>query len=246
VSVLTTVVDRTGKGDVQQVRSTFDEVMEELAKHGYRVAWPVSAEIVNAEIMGATRSPPGRHELSLSIWALRTNMLDGLIAHEAGHMIRTEAGHPSHDPRVYGEIGKRIRFPADGLPILREAFNNTQDIYADDIAFVIGLDDRAYDFFASWIDGHVKDGRSRNWDDVGKCISNGFALGNLVRRGLLAPSDDLWSRARAFDASVGLRSVDEFAAFFAALPKDPRPEEFMEHVERLASLLRKAAQSHRL
>jgi hypothetical protein len=187
--VLTSVVDRTGKGDVERVRATFEAVEDRLHSHGLRIAWPVSAEIVNFDIMGATRSESGRHELSVSLWAVGGNMLDGLIAHEAGHMIRTEAGHPSHDPKVYDQVGSRVRFPSEGLPVLREGFNSVQDIYADDLAFLLGINDRAYDFFANWIDGHVKDRRSGGWVDVGKSVSNGFALGNLVRHGLLAPED---------------------------------------------------------
>jgi hypothetical protein len=239
--VLTSVVDRSGKGDPELVRSTFVDVERRLRAAGFRIAWPVSAEIVRADIMGATRSSEGLHELSISIWALRSGMLDGLIAHEAGHMIRTEAGHPSHDAKVYGEIGNQLRVPSESVPVLREAFNHVQDIYADDIAFSVGIADRAYEFFASWIDGHVKDSDSAGWKDIGKSVSNGFALGNLVRHRLLTADDPLWSRARAFDQSVGLASVDGFAAFFADLPPDPTVSEFVGQVKRLAFLIQESA-----
>ncbi len=241
--MLTSVVNRTGKGDIQLVRSTFEEVEQRLQAHGLRIAWPVSAEIVRSDIMGATRSASSHHKLMISVWALGSTMLDGLIAHEAGHMIRTEADHPSHDPKVYDEIGKGLLFPQGGIPVLREAFNHVQDIYADDLAFLLGIDDRAYAFFAGGIDGQVKDRSSGGWEDVGTSMSNGFALGNLVRHGLLPPDDPLWARARSFDRSVGLDSVDRLALFFAKLPRDPSAAAFVAEIKNLASLLREAARS---
>ena len=246
-AVLTDVVDRTGTaGSVERVRATFEEVQERFAREKLRVGWPITATIVRMPFFGATKSRKGRHELFLSLRALDSGMLDGLIAHESGHMIRTEAAHPSHDPRVYEIIGARVRIPRAGHPVLGEAFNHVQDVYADDLAFRIGIADRAPQFFGDWVDRNVAEPPEKDWADVGRSMSNGFALGTLRRHDLLTPDSDLWDRARAFDAEAGLWAVDVFANFFASLPARVTSDRFVERVETLAAVLRRVAQERSL
>ena len=245
--MLTDVVDRTGAaGNVERVRATFEGVQERFARENLRVGWPVTAAIVRMPFFGATKSRNGRHELFLSLRALESGILAGLISHESGHMIRTEAAHPSHDPRVYEVIGARVRIPRAGHPVLGEAFNHVQDVYADDLAFRIGIGDRAPQFFRDWVDRNVAEPPGGDWTDVGRSMSNGFALGTLRRHELLKPESDLWFRARTFDAKAGLRGVDDFAKFFASLPARVTGDRFVEQVETLAATLRRVAEERSL
>jgi len=242
-AVLVGVVDRTGHADAADVRAVFEDVERRLAVHDLRVAWPVDVEIVSMPIMGATKSTKGHHTLFASLDAVRSNAFDGLLAHEMGHMIRTEVRHPSHDPAVYKAIGKEVRVPRAGLQALGEAFNHVQDIYADDLAFLSGFDGRAHEFFRVWIEGNSGRRARDRWANVSRSVTNGFALGNLRRHGLVQADDPLWTRAREFDRRAGFEALDGFADLFAALPEDPSPKTVVERVKSLASSMVRAADS---
>jgi hypothetical protein len=244
VDVLTAVVDRSGRGGTRKVKATFEEVAARYAEHGHQVAWPVSAEIVSMAIMGATKSKDSSHTLFVSVRAVESGVLDGLIAHEMGHMIRTESGHPSHSAEVFRTLSREVRIPRAAEGAFGQAFNHIQDIYADDLAFLVFStdgDDRAYEFFSGWIEGNATMRGRNRWKNVGLAATNGFALGNLVRHGRLSKDDALWDRARAFDREAGLEAVGALADFYAHLPENPSPEEFVGQVNALATLMTRAA-----
>lgn len=244
--MLASVADRTHRADGARVRATFEDVELRLAAHGLRVAWPVDVEVVTMPIMGATKSTNGRHTLFVSLEAVRSDALDGLLAHEMGHMIRTEGHHASHDPAVYKAMGKAVRVPREGLQAIGEAFNHVQDIYADDIAFLSGFDGRAREFFSVWIERNSQRRSRDRWANVSRSVTNGFALGNLRRHGLLPEEDPLWETAREFDHRAELDSVKDFADFFATLPKDPSPAVLVDRVRFLGAAMVRAADSRSL
>ena len=139
-----------------------------------------------------------------------------------------------------------IRVPREGLKALGEAFNHVQDIYADDLAFRSGFDGRAHEFFRVWIEGNSRRvGRDR-WPNVSRSVTNGFALGNLERHGLLPRDDPLRTAARDFDRRAGFDAVDGFAHFFGSLPEDPKPADIVDRVRDLADSMVRAANSRRL
>ncbi len=242
-SVLTAVIDRTGRNGSAKLRSAFDEVESRLSVQGLKVRWPVSGEIVDIPIMGATKSAKEHHTLFVAAGALRSHALDGLVAHEMGHMLLTEAGHASHSPAVFKQIGKSVRIAPAARSVFGEAFNHMQDIYADDLSFRAGLDGRAYAFFSSWVTGHEDSAKRDRWWNIGVSVSNGFALGNLLRHGLLAPDDTLREKARLFDRQARIRAVDTFVSFFATLPMDPKPQTFVASVNELYDSMAKAHDS---
>lgn len=244
--MLVGVVDRTGQADVADVRGVFEDVEGRLAARGLRVAWPVDVEVVSMVIMGATKSANGHHTLFASLDAARSEALDGLLAHEMGHMMRTETRHASHDPAVYQAMGRAVRVPREGLQALAEAFNHVQDIYADDLAFLFGFHGRAHEFFRVWIEGNSRRRSADRWRNVSRSVTNGFALGNLRRHALLTEGDPLWTVARDFDKRAGFDAVDGFADFFATLPQDPKPAAFVERVKSLADSMVRAAHSSSL
>ncbi len=241
--MLTTVVDRTGEDGTAKVRSAFEDAASRLAARGLYVAWPVSAEIVAIPIMGATKTASRRHTLFVSADSLGSGMLEGLVAHEMGHMILTESRHPSHDPAVLRRMGRDVPFPREGQPVFGRAFNHVQDIYADDVAFQAGLDRRAYGFFATWIRGNLQRSGASRWHDLGLNVSNGFALGNLSRHALLPSEDSLWDEARVFDREAGFLALDRFARFFASLPPKPDAESFLGDLRALAESMQVAFRS---
>ncbi len=244
--MLTSVVDRTGHADPDKVREIFLEVERKLAAHDLRIEWPVAIEIVRMPIMGATKSASRQHTLFASLDAVRSDAFDGLLAHESGHMIRTETGHPSHDPAAYRRMSRAIRVPRAGLQVVGGAFNHVQDIYADDLAFLTGFEGRAYDFFRAWVEGNSRTRSRERWANVGRSVTNGFALGNLRRHGLLPAGDPLVETAREFDRRAGFKAVDGFARFFETLPPEPSLGAFVDRVKSLTDSMMLAAHSRSL
>ncbi len=244
--MLTSVVDRTGHADPDKVREIFLEVERKLAAHDLRIEWPVAIEIVRMPIMGATKSASRQHTLFASLDAVRSDAFDGLLAHESGHMIRTETGHPSHDPAAYRRMSRAIRVPRAGLQVVGGAFNHVQDIYADDLAFLTGFEGRAYDFFRAWVEGNSRTRSRERWANVGRSVTNGFALGNLRRHGLLPAGGPLVETAREFDRRAGFKAVDGFARFFETLPPEPSLGAFVDRVKSLTDSMILAAHSRSL
>ena len=242
--VLVAVVDRAGRGGTRKVKAAFEAVETRYAELGHTLHRPVSAEIVAIPIMGASKSLKDRHTLYVSVRAVESGLLDGLIAHEAGHMLRTEAGHPSHSPDVFRLIAKEVRIPRAAEAAFGQAFNHIQDIYADDLAFPVfaGADGRrAYEFFSGWVENNATMRGKNRWQNLGLAASNGFAIGNLVRHDLIGSDDKLWDRARAFDREAGFQAVDALAAFYAKLPENPSSDGFIAEVKRLAAIMSKAS-----
>ena len=189
--MLIAIVDKAGRGGTRKVEEAFEAVERRYAEEGLRLRSPVSAEIVSMPIMGASKSVRDRHTLFVSVRAVQSGTLDGLVAHEMGHMLRTEAHHASHDPDVYRKMGRELRIPRAAEGAFSGAFNHIQDIYADDLAFLVFASDggdRAYRFFAGWIDGNAEMRGQDRWQNVGLAVTNGFALGNLVRHRLIRPA----------------------------------------------------------
>jgi hypothetical protein len=243
-TVLIAVVDRAGRGGTRKVKAAFEAVEKRYAELGHTLRNPVSAEIVSIPIMGASKSLKDRHTLFVSVRAVESDLLDGLVAHEMGHMLRTEEGHASHSPEVFRLIEKEVRIPRAGEAAFSQAFNHIQDVYADDLAFPVfsGPDGRrAYEFFAAWVDNNTGMRGKNRWQNLGLAASNGFAIGNLLRHDLIEPDDKLWDQARAFDRKAGFQTVDALAEVYSQWPEDPSPERFVEGVKGLAALLTKAA-----
>src|SRR3989440_12285722 len=109
--VAVAVVDGAGGGGTRKVKAAFEAVETRYAELGHPLHRPVSAEIVAIPIMGASKSLKDRHTLYVSVRAVESGLLDGLIAHEAGHILRTEAGHTSHSPGGLRLITKEGRIP---------------------------------------------------------------------------------------------------------------------------------------
>jgi len=230
--VLVAVIDRTGRGGTRKVKTAFEEVTEKYASHGLSLRLPVTAEIARMAIMGASKSTSERHTLFVSA--------------RAGHMLRTEAGHSSHNADVFGALHHEVKIPRAAEGAFGQAFNHIQDIYADDLAFLVFASDgsdRAYEFFAAWVDGNTSAGGTNRWQNIGLATTNGFALGNLIRHRLIGPDDKLWDLARSFDQKAGFSLVDDLAGFYANLPSDPSREAFVGEVKRLAQLMTLAASS---
>ena len=208
------------------MRSAYESVEAAYAKLGVAPQWPVSLVVEDMEIMGATQSRPGAgHLVHVSLRAARSEMLSGLIAHEMGHIARTEARHPSHNPAIHDRALARVRVPPGfrrGFPRLaHSAVNHVEDIHADDHAMTVIGTDRAREFFAEWVGNAAAMAAAGNrWDEVSGALDIAFSLGNLARHGLLPANDPLRRDAKAFAKAHGIESLDALTALFRDLP-DP-------------------------
>ena len=119
-----------------------------------------------------------------------------LLIHEITHIIRTEEGHPSHNflllSSILNDYSLKHELSDKDTSMLREALQHVQDIYADDIGFLIFRDslDRSVieDFFTSWVkDYGPSENNQANLEGTNQIAStiasNAFALASLKRRG---------------------------------------------------------------
>jgi hypothetical protein len=219
----------------------YEAVEAAFAKAGRPPAWPVSIVVEQMPIMGATQSRPKEgHLIHVSLRAARGEMFEGLIAHEMGHIARTEAGHPSHNRLVHERAIARVTVPrgfSRGFPRLaRSAIGHVEDIYADDYAIPLAIGERSREFFAEWVHSAMAMAGGP-WDDVFGLLDIAFSIGNLERHGLLEAPDPLNQEAREFARSRGLRSLDAQTALYRDLP-DPVTDPECEDI--LVDLLRTA------
>jgi hypothetical protein len=221
------VLDTTGSRGEKLLRRTFLAVEKRLRREGHRLRDGVQVVAVPITIMGASRVEGDRRVVLVSQWALRSEMLDGLIAHELSHILRTDEGHPSHDGALMDESLRearlRHRVPKDKVHHLHQVLNHVQDVYADDIAMEVGVASRAGEFFLGWISGSLDGGSSDRWDVASRGVSNSFALGNLERHGLIAPDAEHYRLEGEFARLHDLRRSEAFRELFRDLPQDPDP-----------------------
>ena len=216
------------------MRSAYESVEAAYAKLGRAPTWPVSLVVENMEIMGATQSRlGGGHLIHVSLRAAKSEMLAGLIAHEMGHIARTEA-RPSHNPAIHERAIARVPVPTGlrrGFPQLAHAgINHVEDVYADDYAMTVIGTDRARGFFAEWVRNASAMAASGNrWDEVAGALDIAFSLGNLSRHDLLAADDPLWREAKGFAKAHAIGGLDELTVLFRDLP-DPVTESECEKI----------------
>ena len=219
-------MDATGHADLKFAIRTWEAVANRYAEGGVRLGKPVSLVIEPMPIMGATESTKDGHRLHVADHAVRSRMLDGLIAHEIGHMALAEQGHPSHRADVHRRLVAAVDLasrPRAFGGVVRGAMNHVQDVYADDLAIEVIGDDRASRFFSDWIRSSATEGPSR-WATLGNLVSVAFALGNLARRGI-PPEDGMAARAQGFAAAVGLDGLlPRLVEGFRDLPKTDETE----------------------
>lgn len=233
-------IDMTGEADVDLAIRTLTAVAEKYSGMGIRFSAPVTLVIEDIPIMGATEPSGSGYRLHVASFAVRSGMLDGLVAHEMGHMICMEQHHPSHDPTLHSRVVQRIRVPPGSrrgfTAVAREAINHVEDIYADDLAFEIIGDSRAGVFFSDWIDRSSIISRDP-WQTVGNGISIAFALGNMERHGVVPEREVRW-KAEAFGRKAGLESLPLQAATFRGLPKTDDVAQIEEAMTGLLSMAR--------
>ena len=214
-------MDLTGKADLDRAVETFKRVAAQYNALGVDVSRPIVLVVENLPIMGATEPAGDAFRLHIGVQAMSSGMLDGLIAHEVGHMYRIQQGHPSHSADVHGRllssVGVRGKGGGEFLAVARLALNHVEDIYADDLAFDVIGGERARMFFTDWIRRSTVS-RSKRWETVANEVTVAFGLGNMERHGV-QPEDIVLRETREFSGRAGLNFLPQLVAAFRDLPK---------------------------
>ncbi|HEV8594180.1 MAG TPA: DUF5781 family protein [Thermoplasmata archaeon] len=220
-------VDTSGRANLELAKETWRDVVARYEGIGVRLQRPVSLVIEEMPIMGATQSTSDGHRLHVSLRAVGSGMLDGLMAHEMGHMVLTERRHPSHTTDVHRRAFETVEVPAGERrafgAVARGAVNHVEDIYADDLAIeVIGRDRDIARFFSEWVRNSARPGDTR-LETLGNGVTVAFALGNMARHGIRAEPAAV-AASEAFAKVVGLASLPWFVTTFRDLPKTDETE----------------------
>jgi len=114
--------------------------------------------------MGYTSRQWQRQLIVVSGFAVKSNMLEGLLTHELSHVYRSQTKHPSHNDQIITDLLRSFASNHDvnehyQMEILHQVINHVQDLYADDIAIKILTAERSDsadlerlgEFFSDWV-----------------------------------------------------------------------------------------------
>ncbi len=229
-------------------------MMEEA---GYGIGKNMSV-VVDPDLpfMGYTFPSGGRFSIVVSGTAVDSGMLEGLLVHEMSHIYRMRSKHPSHDAEIINEAIGGIAsrgFDRDyQLKILHDAVNHLEDLYADDVAFMVFGRSKMFPvevagrFFLSWLtpDPVVSGNAMRDrWINAAIILRNSFAISNMARHGI----PDIGRKARGLNARFlsGLpanasKSFEYFYSVMMNLKENVTEKEFRqllkEYVEKFVEL----------
>lgn len=217
------VEDAGGTGKAAAVRAAWAAVAARMAAEGHSLRHPVRAHLARIPVLGASRFEGGVHQLFVSERATANPAsLQGLLAHELGHMVLTERAHPSHDPGLLEGIARRVAADRDvrGPRLLVEGLKHGQDIYADDLAFPAIGPGFAVPFFTGWIEGNLQHLRSfpAAAEATARWATNAFALATLERHGLAPAGKAAYTAAAAYDLEGGFTATDRLVTAYRNLP----------------------------
>jgi hypothetical protein len=176
-----------------------------MADAGYAITQPIIFEVDDKlPFMGYTTERENKTVIVVAQWALKTDMVMGLLIHELSHVYRTESQHPSHNFALHNQVLNHLfknRHPADyQTEILHKIINNVQDLYADDISFAVYIKDAKKDsineFFLGWVHPALPKITTvaHRWKSAELLLSAAFAKANLERHHI-ADKDDKITKA---------------------------------------------------
>jgi len=220
-------IDLTGEANLDMAVETVKEVAARYHELGLDFERPLMVVVENLPIMGATEPAGDVFRLHIGAHAVNSGMLDGLVAHEMGHMFLMASGHPSHlhevHSRILGGVALVGAHREGFFAVAHLAINHIEDIYADDLAFQMIRDDRAGLFFSNWVRRSSVTGNSK-WATVANEVTVAFGLGNMERHGI-RPEDILLRETEDFTRRGGLRYLPEITGAYRDLPRTGDLEE---------------------
>lgn len=226
-------------------------VTDGMARAGFEIGQPVEVMVdENLPFMGYTSRQWQKHVIVVSGFAVKSAMLEGLLAHELSHVYRNVTDHPSHNEKLLENVAcafTRLHDLTQGYQgeILHQAINHIQDLYADDISVRVLTDnqnksailDMLGEFFLGWIkEEPVKSNSSRkdSWLNAGILLNNCFAVSNIQRRRVERYYEKAESLNNKFLVKIDQRarsSFPYFNRFMVNLKEKVAEEEFRNQME---------------
>ncbi len=189
-----------------------DWAISRLSNAGYHVRSKVRLLVdPNLDIMGYASEENGIQHIVIAEWALRSEMLGGLLFHELAHIYHTERRSPSHKSKVTNaiitEFSQREGLNERETGYLVEGFTHLQNIIVDDIVFDSMSESekrQAQSFFSGWL---TESPSGYALVDASALARNAFALASLKRHGLLREDEPevkaMAERGRRLVAQLG-------------------------------------------
>ncbi len=189
--------------------------------------------------MGYTAEKNGHPLIVISQWALSSDMLTGLLVHELSHVHRIQANHPSHNSSLHNKViqkvfkGKKL-FPYQENTI-HNIINNIQDLYADDISFLVYIKKshpkNLNEFFLGWIHNPIPNPLSQEdlWKNAELLLSTAFANANLKRHKVIDTGDKIKNATQTFLSKIDKKlnqKFDYFKNMMINLPENVTDIEF--------------------
>jgi hypothetical protein len=211
------------------VNQSLRHVLDLMRRGGFAIEEEVNV-IVDRDLpfMGYTSRRWQQHMIVVSGFAVRSGMLQGLLAHELSHVYRNVTNHPSHNDRITSQLTSSFinSYELDldyQREILRQVINHVQDLYADDITMkVLATDNGLFDsgqlesFFVEWIkDVPVRtgDGTRDRWANAAIMLNNSFALSNMQRHSINDHEKKAKSKSDSFLTHINHEAAKEFSYF---------------------------------
>jgi ketosteroid isomerase-like protein len=227
------------------------ELLEKAAQKAYQLmrysGFKISSRLevhVDPELsfMGYSTQKKEGHAIIVSGAALGSGFLEVLLIHEMSHICRSDAQHPSHNPRLLSQVihdvaSRNSLTESYQFEVIQNAINHIQDIYADDIVFQV-LDktritsaEQMQEFFLTWINEEpipqceMKD----RWQNVDIMLTNCFAASNLQRHDVKDSEAKLERRIQSYLSKtddVMKRQFAYFRGYMTGLEKEVDEEKF--------------------
>jgi len=236
---------------VPSVEEALRNVLGIMEQAGFKVNQEVKVVVdERLSFMGYASRRSQSHVIVISGFAVKSSMLEGLLAHELSHIYRNITNHPSHREPLIASLARSF-INSHNLDqdyekeVLHQAMNHIQDLYADDIAFEVlkaygGVTsplEQLGEFFLGWIKEEPARGGARErdeWVNASILLNNCFAISNMERHKIKGTQIE---RARLSNnrflnqitPSVVMR-FDYFNKFMVGLKEDISEAEFGEQM----------------
>ncbi len=211
-------------------------VLRQMEDSGHRINARVEIAVDDKlPFMGYTSGEWKNHKVVVSGFAVKSGMLDGLLAHELSHVYRNITNHPSHNYRLISEVMgpylelDKAQFQQEAL---HAAVNHLQDLYADDIAIEVythggkGADVATMrEFFTDWVKDRMPegDGAKARWARASLLLNNCFALSDMERHQIPDADGAARSKNERYLSNLGdnaSQRFEYFHRFMVGLPEE--------------------------
>lgn len=206
------------------VERAFTNAKRMMTEAGYKIPDNVKVSVdPQLPFMGYTMPTRTGFNIVVSGGALGSEMLEGLLMHEMGHIYRMTTNHPSHNAGILEEaIGRLGNLRDYQQKIIHDLLNDIQDLYADDLLLnvlrkspVISMDQMT-EFLQSWVKDTPAKSKDRvmdRWVNASTMAHNARAIAQMKRHGI----EDAGGRAaranERFFAQVSPDMAHEFDYF---------------------------------